>query len=485
MKQSILLFAFVIFGNINLQAQITWESTDMDISNNSFGNMHPRLAKDRMGNPLVVWGRMSDKSVMFSRWNGTGFTTPMRLNPSGMDVATASWMGPDIASHGDTVYVIVKRTPEVTDTNYIYIIRSFDGGQNFVAPVRVDMIADSISRFPTIATDPLGNPLVAFMKFNSSFFESRWVVTKSADFGNTFSTDVLASGWDGSTEVCDCCPGSIVSDGNNSAVLYRNNNSNIRDSWMGVSTDNSSTYTAGCALEDNDWMIMACPSTGPDGIIIGDTLHSVFVNGASGDYLIYYSKASLSNVSMNSVNPIASNIAGLTQQNYPRIEKNGNAVGIVWKQVVNGSSELALLFTNDISMGFPQSPDTVDLGDVTNTDVIINNENIFVVWQDDNSNTVKFRMGSYNPSTAKVNKINLEETLSINPNPATNSITIETNFGESLLSVHDLLGKEILNKQISHSENNITIDISSWNKGIYMVTIQLKDKSLIQKIIKE
>ena len=224
MKKAILFFTGVIVFNLNVEAQnntITWDNNGMDISNNSFGSMHPRIAKDRAGNPLVVWGRMSDKSVMFSRWNGTAFTTPVRLNPSGMDVATASWMGPDIASHGDTVYVIVKRTPEVTDTNYIYIIRSFDGGQSFVAPVRVDMIADSISRFPTIATDPLGNPLVAFMKFNSSFSDSRWVVTKSTDFGNTFSPDVLASGWDGSTEVCDCCPGSIVSDGNNSAVLYR------------------------------------------------------------------------------------------------------------------------------------------------------------------------------------------------------------------------------------------------------------------------
>lgn len=483
MIKALLLLTAIFLLNITVKAQIIWDNTATNISNNSFGNMHPRVAKDRVGKPLVVWGRMSDNSVMFSKWNGSNFTTPVKLNPSWLEIATASWMGPDIASHGDTVYVIVKRSPESSDTNYIYIIRSFDGGQNFVAPIRVDLIADSISRFPTITTDPLGNPLVAFMKFNSSFFESRWVVSKSTDFGNTFSTDFLASGWDGSTEVCDCCPGSIVSDGNNSAMLYRNNNSNIRDTWMGISANNASTFTGGCALEENDWMLMSCPSSGPDGIIVDDTLHSVFMNGASGDYLIYYSKSSLSNVTLASVVPLASTISGLTQQNYPRIEKNKSAAAIVWKQVVNGTSELSILFTNDLSNGFPQNPDTVDLADVTNTDVIINDENIFVVWQDDNSGTVKYRKGSY--STAKLNETKLNEALSISPNPATNYLTIEKTFDESTLLVYNPLGKEILKQHISAKQNKITLDVSTWNRGIYFVQIETEGNIITQKIIKE
>lgn len=87
-----------------------------------------------------------------------------------MTVAGAGWMGPDIAAHGDTVYVVFKQSPEGSDSSHIFCARSFDGGQTFNTPVRVDNIADSLSRFPTVTTDDSGNPIIGFMKFNSSFW---------------------------------------------------------------------------------------------------------------------------------------------------------------------------------------------------------------------------------------------------------------------------------------------------------------------------
>ena len=85
-----------------------------------------------------------------------------------------------------------------------------------------------MTRFPTITTDDSGNPIVAFMKLDSSFTNARWFVSVSNDFGTSFQSPVLASGWSSPTsEVCDCCPGSIVSSGDNILMLYRENNSNI------------------------------------------------------------------------------------------------------------------------------------------------------------------------------------------------------------------------------------------------------------------
>ena len=120
------------------------------------------------GKSLVVWGR-NERSDRFSRWTGSAFSAPVILNPPWMPVATASWMGPDIASHGDTVYVVVKRIPESADSNRIFLFASFNGGVSFSNPVELGFIADSISRFPAVTTDATGNPIVAFMKFNSSF----------------------------------------------------------------------------------------------------------------------------------------------------------------------------------------------------------------------------------------------------------------------------------------------------------------------------
>ena len=202
---AVLLFTYQV---VSAQSGIVWIS-GMNISANAYSNMHPRMTLDRSGNPMVIWGRMSDESVFFSRWNGTAFTMPVKLNGS-LTIATASWMGPDIASYGETVYVEMKQTPEADTTSGIYMVRSFDGGQNFSLPYRIDNIADSVSRFPTVTTDATGNPLVAFMKFDAAFNDSRWVVTASNDYGNSFSTDAKASGWGSSPAVCDCCPGATT-----------------------------------------------------------------------------------------------------------------------------------------------------------------------------------------------------------------------------------------------------------------------------------
>lgn len=472
-----LVFSVVI---INAQSSIVWDMP-MNISNNTFGNLHPRMSLDGSGNPLVVWGKMSDASVMFSRWNGSMFTTPVKLNPPWMTVASAGWMGPDIASFGDTVYVVVKRTPEVSDTNRIFIFTSFNGGISFNAPVELGFIADSLSRFPTVTTDISGNPIVAFMKFNSSFLDSRWVVSKSSDYGATFMTDVKASGWGGSAEVCDCCPGALISAGTTYAMLYRDNNTNIRDTWAGISTNNAGSFTSGIEVDNNNWMIMSCPSSGPDGIIIGDTLYSTFMSAGSGSYRTYLSKSSVSSGTLSSVANLTGIVPGLSQQNYPRIASDGSAIAIAWKQTVNGVAQLPILFTNDLTNGFPATYDTVDLGDITNTDIQIANGNIWVVWQDDNSGTVKFRHGTYQLNTSTTEIENSE--FSIFPNPATTSIIMKSH-SESLarIRIYNILGEMVYLKD---DEIENSIDISFLKNGLYSIQIMTDTTSVIQKFIKQ
>ena len=483
--KKILLIIFASISTIAFaQNNITW-NMGMNISTNTYGNMHPRMALDGAGNPMVIWGRMSDESVFFSKWNGTMFTVPVKLNPSWLTVATAGWMGPDIASKGDTVYVVVKRTPEISDTNRIFILSSFNGGLSFNTPVELAFIADSLSRFPTVTVDDTGNPVIAYMKFNSSFLESRWVVTKSTDYGNTFSTDVKASGWGSSAEVCDCCPGAIVSTGNISAMLYRDNNSNIRDIWTGISTNNNSSFTSGFNVDNNNWMLMSCPSSGPDGVIIGDTLYSTFMNGGSGSYRNYLSKSSITNGTVNTVSNLTGNISGLGQQNYPRIASDGNAMAIVWKQTISGSAQLPILFTNNIANGFPAAYDTVDLNDITNADIALSNGKIFVVWQDDNSGTIKYRSGTYTPVITSANEIELSD-FSFFPNPVSSQITLQltNNLQNAKAEIINLLGEIVVTQYLNNAQSTI-LDIANLREGIYFIQIKSQDKIFTQKFIKK
>ncbi|MGZ5242768.1 MAG: T9SS type A sorting domain-containing protein [Bacteroidia bacterium] len=483
MRYLLLIISLYITFNATGQSQITWQNA-IDISGETGHNMHPRMSLDGKGNPMVIWGNMDDESVMFTRWNGSSFNTPKKLNPEGFTVATASWMGPDIASKGDTVYVVLRQTPETTDTSkHIFIFTSFDAGQNFAGPVQVDFIGDSLSRFPTVTVDEKGNPVVAFMKFNKSFMESKWVVARSEDYGKTFFMDVKASGYSGmEAEVCDCCPGAIINSGTTTALLYRDNLKNIRDIWVGISTNSNKSFPAGFNIDKNKWLISSCPSSGPDGIITGDSLYSVFMSGGSGKVRTYLSKSSVKDASSSIVTRFTGEINLLGQQNFPRISSYNKAAAIVWRQSVGGVAHLPIMFTTDITKGFPSAYELVDVADVTNTDVAVGKDNVYVVWQDDKFGTVKLRSGSYSSSPNSINENIKDNLFTIYPIPATNAFTVNLTNRNCDIIITDILGRTVYSL-LNIAENKIEIGTATWKKGLYMITVKAGANVSTQKLI--
>ena len=485
MKNFIALVIACVFLIPSIESQIVWEET-AEIAPSSFGNHRPRVVTDANDNPLLIWGKSSN--VMFSRWDGNSFTTPVRLNPDGVSIAEASWMGPDIAAHGDTVYVVYKQIPE--DANPIWCMRSDDGGVTFSAPVRVDYLGDSLSRFPTVTTDMKGNPIVGFMKFNSSFGDPRWVVARSDDSGETFSPDVLAGSWsDPDTEACDCCPGTITSTGKHVAMLYRDNLHNLRDNWAGISSDSGRTFIGGINYDKQEWMIPACPASGPDGVIIGDTLYSTFMNGATGTVKVYFNKSSLSDMNSSTAIQLPENDSNTGLQNFPRIASSGSAVAISWKQVVGGSNVmLPLLFTEDISKGFSSSFDTITTTSVSNSDLVVTPEKVFVFWQDDFTGTVKYRSGTYN-ETSVANDPVLVDDLIAYPNPSSAIWTIEGR------SVYPQLNAILFNAQgalvqreiIDTKGGSFTHQIENTDliSGVYVLNLSYKHFQQQVKLVKE
>ncbi len=428
------------------QNGIVWEPAQ-NVATSTFGHAHPRIALDASGNPLLLWGKEGSNKTYFSRWSGGAFVAPQLMNPANIPVFAASWAGPDLAAHGDTVYVTFKQSPE--DAQHpIFVIRSFDGGASFSAPVQVDAFTDSISRFTTVTTDDAGNPLVAFMKFDPGFGNARYVVARSQDFGATFSPDVRASGFSGGT-VCDCCPAAVVSAGNTVAMLYRDNLNNIRDTWAGISTDGGQTFPQGMGVDNSNWFINACPSTGPDGILLGDTLYSVFMSAASGSPRCFLSRASISTMTAGTSEPITGGLSGITAQNYPRIEHDGPAVAIALKQTANGTNQVALFFARDIRDGKPPVFESVASANAANADVALRNGQIYVVWEDVNSGTVKFRKGTY-PSTS-VNNAGEQPLAKFYPNPARAGDCLvfeKTEFNGLIFKLFNVSGVEIFSEKI-------------------------------------
>ena len=458
-------------------AQITW-NMGMNVAPASSGNNHPRIVTDASGNPLIVWNH--SMQAMFSRWSGTAFTTPVMVNPGSQMVAGADWMGPDIAAKGDTVYIVYKLMPEADTASHIFIVRSFDGGMNWSMPYQVDQIADSISRFPTVAIDDNGHPIVAFMKFDASFSDSRWVVSRSNDYGNTFGPDTKASGWSGGL-ICDCCPGALVHSGNRVLMVYRDNLSNLRDHWAGISLDNGNSFTSGMPIDQSNWMIASCPGSGPDAVIAGDSLYTAYMSSAPGSARAYFSAASVSDMTGTIGAQITGPLAGLTTQNYPRIATDGTAMVIGWRHVLSGVDQFGLIFTNDISVGFPAGFDTVDLSNVINVDVALADGTVYTVWEDDNSGTVKFRSGTYN-STVAVSESD-RQGIRIFPNPLTSEFIIESSASSSMdYTVSDGLGRTVKGGKTDPS-GRTTVHAGQLSAGIYLLTLRSAFQFSTHKLI--
>lgn len=474
----------ISFFILNANAQVTW-GPGKDVDSISYGKNYPRIVTDRSGDPIVIWNFNS--KVMFARWNGSGFASPIALNAGNVQVAGGNWMGPDIAASGDTIYVVYKEKPENTSGTPIRIVRSYDGGITFSSPVQVDNIADSLSRFPTVTTDDFGNPVVAFMKFDPGFGNPRWVVARSVDHGQTFSRDILASGWSSpTTEACDCCPGALAASGNKIAMMYRDNDSNIRDGWVGVSNDTGKTFVGGMSFNQRSWNLNACPSSGPDGFIKGDTLYAVDMNGASGTDFVFFSKTSLSSMSNNLGAKVVGSFPGLSFQNFPRIDHNKWNAAMVWKQYASNNGMIAFLFTTDFRTGFTASYDTVAMGNIDHADVAIKGNKIYVVWADNATGTVRYRIGTFPYMTGTNTTGEQPETFSLYPNPADDVVHIfwnQVGTEFKFVNLYDLTGKRV--GQHTFTGQNFALHTEGLSQGVYMVSISSSygDNSIMKKLI--
>ena len=234
----LLLLSSVCFG----QNDIIWDSP-IPVAGIEFGNLHPRIVLNRNEDPVILWGKSAESAAYISTWDGTGFTIPLRVNPMDIPLFTATWAGPDIAGSGDTIYVVFKENPE--DSQPAYCVHSYDGGLTFSIPVVIDaMPGGMVSRFPSVAVSNSGEPSIVYMQFDAGFVNPRYVVTTSPDFGNSFTTAILASGYSGGV-VCDCCPAGIAANNNFVASLYRDNLSNLRNSWSGISSNYGASFDDG------------------------------------------------------------------------------------------------------------------------------------------------------------------------------------------------------------------------------------------------
>ena len=144
-----------------------------------------------------------------------------------------------------------------------------------------------------------------------------------------------------------------------------------------------------------------------------------------------------------------------------------------------GSNEI-YAFNSVLSSNNQWQQFTVDLSSVSNQNI-----DRFVLFLDQSVvNWDTYYLDDFHLSDIPLETQFLEvsDDIKIFPQPAKNVVNISSVNSISSVSVLDITGKSISNTSFSKNKNNVTIDISILDAGVYLVSVVLNDKVITKKI---
>lgn len=406
-------------------------------------------------------------------FDGASFTAPAPLHPAGVEPWSTTWAGGDVDAVGNDLAAVYSTGGN--GVGPIYCVRSSDGGFTWSDTVRVAPFPGLEARFPTVAMVPLQGPVVQYMEFDPGWANARYVTARSLDGGQSFEPPVPVSAQHAPGEVCDCCTGQILADANTVVGLFRNAGSNIRTIWGAASVDDGASFPIGGELDDTGWSFNACPSSGPDAYVTGDTLRYVWMSGAVNGTKIHAASAALSDMgAMASMNVHGGQPVNL-QQNFPRIAGNGDTLGIVWQQTSVGQVEILFSWSVTGLAGL-SVPDTVNAslaGLQKNPDLVFASGMFHIVWEDHPSGTVRYRSATLTDDSA-IDGVEGSPLL-LWPSPVSDVLHVgSAPPGTKRIALIDGSGRIALDLQF-----RATIDISSLATGPYQLVLRDAGNSVV------
>ena len=248
----------------------------------------PFLTKDENGNTVVSWVRMNGDST-------SSFCYAVVDNDDVFGKAVTIPNSGNIQPHGENLpKIIFKKSgdiialwgvanpnPKNKYSGAVFYVQSFDHGQSWTAPAPLVQDTESIDqRYYDVALLPGGEVGVVWLDNRKTIqAEGSGVYFASTNGKNGFAKGKLIS-----EPACQCCRTVLYPDSKgNIHVLYRAIiNDSIRDMVHIVSEDNAQTFSAAQRLSIDNWVVNACPHTGPAMTENKNGLHFTWFTGGKG-----------------------------------------------------------------------------------------------------------------------------------------------------------------------------------------------------------
>ncbi len=227
----------------------------------------------------VQYARSSDGGVTFEK-SLTAFRVP--------NMSLGMRRGPRIVTTESAIVVtaIGGRMGKGRDGDLL-AWRSTDHGKSWQGPSQVNDAADSAREgLHAMASGTDNSIWCVWLDLRDR--KSEIYVSVSKDDGATWEANrCIYRSPDGS--VCECCHPSVIVNGRNVHVMFRNSVGGNRDMYVTTSTDGGTSFSEARKLGSGTWMLDACPmdggmlASGPDGAISTVWRRDGNVYAAAGD----------------------------------------------------------------------------------------------------------------------------------------------------------------------------------------------------------
>jgi len=463
----------------SLTSQTFTTSQPIDVTT-GHGYYHPQIELTNDDKPLILWTNQVSKEVNLSKYLGNNtFSPPLVVSPIGFDVQTYNWSGPDLAIENENIYLTFRSLGY--STGHIYTVKSTDNGLTFSDTVKVDNLLDGYGQYPDIAV--LHDTVwVTFMAHSNTSINPQYVVARSVDGGLTYDNAVTAGEIVGQ-EACDCCQPEIIVNDDYVIVYFRNNDNNIRDIKGVISYDRGATFTDWFSVDNHQWLINACPSTGPDTRFLNDstsvTIYKTEETGTGKLFINEYNHNSNTSVVLTEILDLNSTNNSI---NYPQIDIKNTNIGIVWEAQGQGSDIFINYSSNGVAGLDPQN--VQNLTDITGPqlrpDIAVGNAKFHIVYVDATSNGLKYmEVQAVNSIPKHKNQFDLETII-------TNSVVIITSEAflksKANIKIYSILGHSVYSKS-SNSKESISINTEKWVKGLYILTVEIDEELQSIKLV--
>ncbi len=290
---------------------------------------YPQLGVRASGDLFLL--RLKDHNLWLqaSSDGGDSFDEGIRVNDGG-----------EVASHAENTPLLVVRSMREFyalwtaeegghDHSSLRLATSTNWGRSFNKSIPVDPSGTASQSFYTLSVGPDGVVYAAWLdgrdRGQGKSGSSALYIARSTNRGQSFEKSVRVA-----LNVCPCCRPSIAfTDAKTVHIGWRGViNDDIRDIFIGTSTDGGSTFGAPTRVAEDNWRINGCPHSGPSLATMGGKLFTAW-RTVTDDRARVYIASSADNGARFSAKVEAD--AGLHDANHPQLLALDGSIGVVFQ----------------------------------------------------------------------------------------------------------------------------------------------------------